>query len=191
MALIDDFVGQITVCMGDPELPLLGELIGPYGLSNIVGGLFLSMFAGINFVLDFIPPSISNPPSIPGISIFIDAMLGGLSFPGNHPAFEFIPGIVIPEVTGSVDLGINIEAAFKLITAFIALPFAIIGAIIEKLLELTIEIPSVELITGILLDLFIDLGLAPAAPALPSLGIIHLLTCIPLALFELITSLFP
>lgn len=193
MALIDDFVGGITVCMGDPELPVLGILEGPFGLTNILGGLFLSMFAGVNFVLDFIPPVITNPPSLPDIGIFTDAMLAGVNFPANHIEFEFIPGIIIPEVTDKLDLGagFSIEAPFRLITAFIALPFAIISAIIEKLLELEIAIPSVELITEILFALFIDLGLALPPPAIPSLGILALLTCIPLALFGLITSLFP
>ena len=184
MALVDDFVGSVTTCMDPPSLDLFGELLGPYGFQNTIGGLFFTAFAGINYVLDFIPPDPGNLPSIPRMDLFLNAMLGSLNFPANHPEIDFGFGIVFPEVTDGDDVDFDISGAFKLFAIFIKVPFDILEFIINKIIDdLEVGIPGVPDIILLLETAALNFGLSLNA------GINLCFGCVATALYNLFADL--
>jgi len=182
MGAAEDFVNPIMDCMDFAGVGLpIPDIAGPGGLPNFCLGLFLSQMAGINFVLDFIPPDPANLPSLPSLQIFIDAFLGGIDFPYYMPEFDLGGGFTIPEMPGLPD--IDGTGAIKLCAIFIKLPFQCIELIIDKIIsDLTVEIPGIPDIEALFLSLAASFGLA-------GLGIINLALCVATALFNLLTDM--
>jgi len=185
MALVDDFVGSVGVCMDPSDFNLLGDILGPYGFNNTMAGLFFTQFAGITYILEFIPPDPEKLPSIPDISLFLNAMLANLNFNANHPEIDFGGGIVFPEVTDGDDVDFDISAAFALFAVFIKVPFEIIKFVVNKIKDdLEVGIPGVS-------DILLLLTLAAVSFGLDigEVGITLCLGCCATALFNLLSDL--
>jgi hypothetical protein len=165
---IDVFVGGCTKCMGIEEPP---PLTMP-GFPSFALGCAMTSFAGIAYVKDFIPPSPTNLPSPPSISIFIDPMLKNIALPDSYPGISFGP-IKIPgkgaDAHLSFELGsppppgisFDITGVFKLIVAVIMTVFKIFLSLIESIINLSPEIPGIALI----LKIFKEVGEQVQIPA--------------------------
>lgn len=174
------FVNPILSCM-NPNMSW-PSIAGPGGLPNFMLGMFSCQMAGINYVLDFLPPSPDNLPSIPSIQIFADGFMGSINFPCDLPEIDLGGGVSIPAGSGGDSCGFDTSGAVKLIIMLIKLPFQIISAIIEEIINsLSVVIPSVALITDIFSQLAIDLGLS--GQAISNLG-----GCVAIALNDLLTG---
>lgn len=161
MAMPQDFVNPITGCMnGSMTWPGIAEP----GLPNFCCGLLAANMAGINYVLDFIPPTPENIVglSIPSITLFQDAFMASINL-------------------GSLD---DPTAALKFIELGFTLPFQLISTMITGLLSLQINLPTIGGVEAIIGDLSVSLGID--TPAVSNFA-----GCAPPAIVNLFTSLIP
>jgi len=177
MSLQDDFTGATTVCM-NPTFAF-PPITSP-GLPNFALGCFKATLAGINYVLDYIPPTIDNPPSLPSVTLFLDAFMGAVLLPPAYPGITLGP-LTIPGV-GSPPYAYDVGAEIKLIAVCVVLPFTLIKNMITKLLELTIELPTLDGIKAIFLSLCADVGLS-------GVSITKLAGCLAQSIFDLFGAL--
>lgn len=172
------FVDPILNCMAPgAEWP---SIAGPGGLPNVLLSTLMAQMAGINFILDFIPPDPMNLPSPPSITIFSDAFLGSMNMPGDLGEIDLGGGIVIP-ATGP-DIRFDQTGLIKLVIILITLPFQIILGIVNSFPA--IALPSPEMIADIFASLAIAAGLSGVAVA--QLGL-----CLATGLAELLADLIP
>ncbi len=179
MGLPEDFVGSMTSCM-NPTFTFPG--IAQPGLGNFALGCFLSTFAGINFILQFIPPTPSAIANLqpPGISLFLSAFLSGISLPAAYPSISMGP-LTIPAV-GDPPYERDVSGELKLMVIVITLPFQLITNMVTKLFELTIALPTLSGVYNLFVSLAIQAGLAGVAVA--QFGL-----CIAQVIFNLFSSL--
>jgi hypothetical protein len=163
---------------GIPGIPFEFPDITLPGFPAMLLGALESLFAGITFVLDYIPPDPEDLPSIPDVSIFIEAFMASMKdkIP-PMPAYSLnLEGITIsiPEIRGpqppgfppipTPDLpGFDPSGIVKLSVLFIALPFLIIKGIIDYILEkLSVKIPTLEDLKALIGKIGLPLGIAKA-----------------------------
>lgn len=175
---IEDLVAPVLACINyDYDFPSISFP----GFPSILMGCFGSLFAGINLILDFIPPDVDNLPSftIPDISIFIDAFLLNVpnipSFPAislSLPSFPAIPSINLPSFSG-FDLppmpefdwrfppqmpSFDPSAMIRMIVLFISLGFQIIQDILDSIFDLNLFIPDFDYLFDLVINLGLDLN---------------------------------
>lgn len=161
MAMPNDFVNPITTCMNSSmSWPGISEP----GLPNFLVGLLGANLAGINYVLDFIPPTPEKIAglTIPSITLFQDAFMASINL-GD-----------LPDVT----------AAMKFIELGYTLPFQLISNMITDLLNLQVTLPTIPGIEAIIGELSVSLGID--TPAVATFG-----GCAPPAIADLFTSMIP
>jgi hypothetical protein len=149
-------------------------------------GSFLSSMAGAGYILNFIPPSPSNPPSLPGIGLFTAPMMGALALPSNFPSLNIsLGGISIPiPGQGGGSPPFDISAYLKMIAVAIALPFLLVKTMIEKLLQLQVVLPTPSGVQSLLGGLFAEAGLNTPA-------ITKLTGCLATGVAGIFTSTIP
>jgi hypothetical protein len=158
------------------------------GMPNVVLGALIATFAGISFILDFIPPtpqSIANL-QVPSITLFLDAALGAVKLPDVYPPFELELGGVTISIPG-VGVGpppFDVSGLFKLIASVVAAPFLLIKDMVTGLLNLQIALPTLDGVIDLLAGLFSAAGIATEA-------VVHLASCLGQAIFGLFSSLIP
>lgn len=160
MAFPDDAVAPLLTCVAPtftfPAINLPG--LPSYSLAG-----FTSCFAGIDFLLDFLPPDIDNLPELPGFDLFIDAFLGGLVVPGDLGEFDFslvIPGGPVIPATGP-DIQFPQFGLINLGLVIVGAAFGIIIDIVQGVIDsLSVTLPSLQDIIDIMLGFAIDLGLS-------------------------------
>jgi hypothetical protein len=141
-----------------PKMPTINwPGIQEPGLPNMIFGLLTAQFAGIKYVLDFLPPSPTKLPELPSISIFIEAALGAVKLPSAYPAIKFGP-ITIPG-KGIGPYKYDVQGQLKMLILFIMLPFMLILEIVKKLLQLQLVIPTVSMVLEIILGLAAQIGI--------------------------------
>lgn len=159
---------------GVPGIPFAFPDINVPGFPAMLLGALESMFAGINYVLDFIPPDPEELPEIPDIAMFIDAFLASMkdkipSMPAYSCSLEGIT-IDLPEIKGPVIPGpprlpglpdwFDPAGILKLIVLFIALPFLIIKGIIDYLVEkLSVLLPTLDDLKALIGKIGLALGI--------------------------------
>jgi hypothetical protein len=185
MGFPEDAIQPFLDCVG-PGHQFPG-IAGPGGLPNFMLASFTGMLAGINWILDFIPPDPGNLPSPPDPNLFINAFLGGLNFPGDRGELDF--SIVIPGAPTIPATGPNIVfpqgAHLNLILICVAVPFGIIGLIVDKIIDdLVVEIPGIP-------DIILLIEAAISATGLSGLGVLTFTNCFATALFNMVTALVP
>lgn len=158
------------------------------GMPAFMLAAFESLFAGINYVLGFIPPDPENLPEIPDISMFIDAFMAAMAgkMP-TIPAFSIsVMGatVSIPQTAGYPMPGFpppppipeppipppDIPTLFpivKLITLCVSAPFLLIKGIVESIMALSLAVPTLEEIAALIGDIGEDLGI----PSVPTVDI--------------------
>ncbi len=189
MGFPDDFINPILSCQtaGTGHSMQWPSVNGPGGLPNMLLCTFGSMMAGVNFVLDFIPPDPLNLPTPPSPLIFVDAFLGSLNMPGDIGEIDFslvVPGGPTIPATGT-DIQFDQSGMIKMILVTAMVPFFVIKGIVDKIIsDLKVELPTVETIEGVFNTLALSVGISGAA-----IGICF--GCIAQALFDLITALIP
>jgi len=157
MSLSDSFVTPMSNCLAPGfTFPPITEP----GMPNFVLGCFGATFAGINYALQFIPPTPLNLPDIkpPGIDIFLQGFLAGIKLPASYPGFSFGP-LVIPAV-GNAPYAYDMSGELKLMAVCILLPFKLIEKLITGLLNLEINIPTFEGIMLLFDQIALDVGIA-------------------------------
>ncbi len=181
MGFPDDFISPVLSCM-NPSFTF-PSIVDP-GLTNFVLGCFKSAFAGPLFVLDFIPPTPDKIANLgpPSISLFLQPFMDAVNLPAAYPSVSIDP-VTIPGV-GDPPYERPIDAELKLITMVVTLPFKLILTMVEKLLELTIALPTLSTIY----DLFVDLALGAGLEGIP---IANFGLCLAQAILDLFTSLIP
>ena len=179
MSLQDDFISSMSSCM-NPNF-CFPPITSP-GLPNFTLGMFASAMGGINYVLQYVPPSPQNLPSLPSIDLFLQPFMASVSLPAAYPAFSLGP-ISIPEKPGTP--GWDVSGEFKLIYCAVMLPFQVITGIIEGIISnLSVSIPGIPVIKAIFEGLAAAAGLS--GPAIAQFAV-----CIATALFNLLTALLP
>jgi hypothetical protein len=147
---------------------------------------FSSMLGGITWILDFIPPP--PLPSPPSPTIFIDPFIAALNIPGDLGELDFslvIPGGPTIPATGP-NILYNQGGHIALILVSVAVPFGIIGLMVDKLLEIppVIEIPGIPDIVGLFDAAALSAGLEGDA-------VVNFSNCFATALFNMLTALIP
>lgn len=189
MGFPDDFVNPILSCQlaGTGGSMTWPSINGPGGLPNMMLGAYSSMMAGVNFILDFVPPDPLNLPSPPSPTIFPNAFLGSMNIPGDTSEIDFsivVPGAPTIPATGP-DIRFNQTGMIKFILVIAMAPYFIIKGIVDTIIsDLKVVLPSVEMIEGILNTIALTVGITGAA-----VGICF--GCLAQALFDLITALIP
>jgi hypothetical protein len=161
MGMPADFVDPITGCMnGSMTWPGIAQP----GLPNFCVGLLAANMAGINFLLDFIPPTPEKIAglTIPSITLFQDAFMASINL-------------------GDLQ---DPTAALKFIELGFTLPFRIVSTMITDLLNLTVTLPTIPGVEAIIGSLSVSLGI-PTAPVATFAG------CAPPAVVGLFTSSIP
>lgn len=160
---------------GIPGLPFVFPEITLPGLPGCLLGALESLFAGINYVLEFLPPDPLELPEIPDISLFIDAFMKSMegklpplpaysiNLEGVDIAIPAIEGVKVPgfpDVPTPGIPGFDPSGILKLIALFIGLPFLIIKGIIDLLVKnLKIELPTLESLEILIGKLGVTLGI--------------------------------
>lgn len=199
---IEDLVAPVLACVNYSYT--FPTVLYP-GFTSILMGCFGSLLAGINLILDFIPPDIDNLPdfTIPDLSVFIDAFLANApnvpSFPSisiSLPSFPAIPTIPLPAFDG-YELppmpefpwrippqmpSFDPTAMCKMIMMFIALPFQIIQDILDSIFDLNLFIPDFDYLYDLLIGIGLDIGFT-----LPTMEIFS--SCLVTGLLTMITEL--
>jgi len=185
LSLPNDLISPITHCVGGGFV--FPPITSP-GLSNFVLAALLANFAGINFILQFIPPtpqSIANL-SVPGINLFITAAMGGIKLPADYPPINVTLGGVTISIPGQGSYpgpgGWDVSGEFKLLAVCIALPFLLIKNMVTDLLNLQISLPTLSGITNLLISLLNEVGLAGAAVSI-------FVGCLAQGILDLFTAL--
>jgi hypothetical protein len=200
MGLQDTFVDSITNCMGPT---LTWPTITLPGLPNFALGCFEATFAGMNFILGFLPPNPSNLPSIPDISLFLNPFMASLNMPSDYPAFNMsLSGITIsiPAVGSGISpyalfgpfdpaFGFPVGGEFNFIFCSVAAPFIMIKNMITQILNIEFpSIPSFGALQAIITGLLIDIGFGSLL--LPSLtAVFNFAGCLATAIIGLVTAL--
>lgn len=155
MSAQEDFINGVTSCCnGTFTFPA----IDMPGLPNFNLAMFGCLFAGVDYVLDFLPPDGGNLPSIPSIDIFIDGFLASIEMPEPYPEFTYGP-ITIPAAGVGVP-AFDISAKLNFVCVCIKFAFDAFGLIIDKLIsDLVIEIPSAGDLQILFGDIALDAGL--------------------------------
>jgi len=146
------FIDDCAQCMNEgfifPSITLPG-------LPNFALGIFLSLLAGFEFILDFLPPDPLNLPSLPTLSLFIDPFLAGLAYD-----FTFPPDLDL------INFGIQVPGGrfpiFGLFAFFKAILFTIFGSflfVIESIFDLALKLPTIQVIVDIFLEIALSVGL--------------------------------
>lgn len=186
MAFPDDFINPILSCMNPtftfPSITLPG-------LPNFCLANFEANFAGINYVLGFLPPDPHNLPSIPDISLFINPFMASVSLPGCYPPINVTLSGVNISIPGQGPSGCippySIQAELNLIAVCIALPFLILKQMIETIIEsLEVVLPTFDFVLGIIIDLFGQIGLNTSA-------LFQFAGCLATAIVNLFAALIP
>lgn len=152
-----DFIDPVTGCMS-PTMTW-PPLTDP-GLPNFLKGVFAANFAGISYVLDFIPPTPEKVAGLspPSIALFSAAFLSAVSLPSSYPSVTLGP-LTIPGV-GSPPYERPADAQIKFMAMAIVLPFQLITTMVTGLLSLSITLPTPAGIEAILATLATDAGLS-------------------------------
>jgi hypothetical protein len=185
MALPQDLINPITQCMNPTfQFPSITEP----GLPNFVLALLMSQMAGINFVLDFIPPTPQKIKDlkIPDISMFTAPFMVNMAMPAAYPAINISLGgitIAIPGV-GEPPYERDLSGQFKFMAIGMALPFLLIKAVVEGLLQLQINLPTVSGIEALFISLCAEVGIN--TPAVAKFG-----GCIARGIMALFSALIP
>jgi hypothetical protein len=151
------------------------------GLPNLVLGSLLATLGGISFVLDFLPPDPLNPPSIPTIDLFFKPMTSAMAIDFSLPPttdplkIELIP----PSGPGFPAVGLINIALTVVFTVF-----GLFIGIIESILNLSPELPTLQLF----IDLFASVG---AGFGIPAASLEVLGGCLAKSVIGLITALIP
>jgi len=169
---IQNLIDSVTNCVA-PWLDF--PSIDMPGFPNILVALSGSLLAGVSYVLDFLPPDIDNLPSLPSIDIFVTPLTASLAIdiPGGTingvvlpsvdvPEFD-IPDISVPEL-GIIIPGFDPTAFMKLLASFALIPFEIFVQIVNSIISLSLEIPSISSIGDIILDAFDSVNLSLELP---------------------------
>lgn len=162
MAAQDTFTNGMSKCMNS-NFAFPG--IGSAGLPNFSLGTFLATLAGINFALQFIPPTPATIPkiSLPTVDIFIKAFLGGVKMPSAYASVSLGP-VTLPGVSGKLP-GFDATGILKLSLVCISLPFQLITTFIKGLLKGQIILPTVSGIQVLFNSLALSAGLSGLAVA--------------------------
>lgn len=146
------------------------------GFPTMIAGCLGANLAGLNLILDFIPIKLDDNglpkvPEIPSIDIFVKAFTGSaiglpklsatnINFPGiGSIPIPDIPGVEVPDVDSvsldgtkitvpSLDAGLIL----KVICIFVAVPFLLIKGLIDGIKNLDIKLPTLDTISGFLID---------------------------------------
>jgi hypothetical protein len=200
MGLPGDLVAPCASCMLPPQAAQVGfefPSLDKPGLPNFVLCSLLSTFAGISFVLDFIPPTPQKVADLkpPSIAIFIQpfmASLGGL--PASYPPVALTLGgvtVEIPGVGAGPFTGRDISAEMKLAIVCIALPFLLIKAVVEGLLNLQLVLPTLDGIIDLFMSLCLSAGLGTLVGGVMVLpiGLVKFAGCLAQAIMSLFSAL--
>lgn len=187
MGFPEDAIQPFLDCMAPPPYTW-PAVAGPGGLPNHMLASFSSMLGGINWILDFIPPDPGNLPSPPSPTIFIDPFLGALNIPGDLGELDFsivIPGGPTIPATGT-NILYNQGGHIKLILVSVAVPFGIIGLMVDKLLEIppSVSIPGIP-------DIIALFEAAALSAGLEGDAVLNFSNCFATALFNMLTALIP
>lgn len=173
------FVDSVGLCMA-PGFTFPGPT--EPGLPNFLTATLACCMGGINYVLDFIPPSPTNVPSLPTIDIFLNPFMAAIKLPPTYPGIALGP-LTIPGV-GSAPYQFDPSGMLKLMAVCIVLPFQLISNIVTGIIHLAIELPTID---GVI-ALFADLG---AQVGLPVDVITKFGGCLASAIVKLFTDLIP
>lgn len=189
--MIVPFANDVTACMGINNPPGIDEP----GLPSFAIACGLSTMAGINYIMDFIPPT---PPKVaklkpPTIDIFIQPFLANIKLPDSYPAVSFglfsIPGVGI-DSNLSIKLGevppvgikFDPSGVIKLMATCVMVIFETFTSIVTSLIKLQPQIPSV----GLILNLFKEIG---AKVGLAGEIIVKFAGCLAISIVNLIKSI--
>lgn len=159
MAFPDDAVDPMKNCLNSsftfPAINLPG--LPSYALAG-----FTSVFAGVDFLLDFLPPDAENLPSLPSINLFTDPIVNGLVFPGDLGELDFslvIPGGPTIPATG-LDIQFNQFGLINMALTMAGAAFGIITDIVQGVIDnLTVTLPTLQVIIDTLTGFAVSLGL--------------------------------
>jgi hypothetical protein len=128
------------------------------GLPNFALGCFEATFAGINYALQFIPPTPSSLPNIkpPSIGLFSSAFLSSVKMPSSYSSVSLGP-LTLPGKGGKSTF--DSSAMIKLVAVCIVLPFMLIEKFITGLLNLQIILPTLGGVSSLFTSLAKSLGL--------------------------------
>lgn len=159
MAFPEDAVTPLLDCV-NPNFSW--PAINLPGLPSFSLAGFTSAFAGIDFVLDFLPPDIDNLPSLPDFDLFIDPFLAGLKISGDLGEFDFslvIPGAPIIPATG-FDIQFDQFGLINMGLVIVGVAWAVIEEIIFGIIDnLSVALPTLQVIIDLMLGFALDLGL--------------------------------
>lgn len=157
MSQQDNFVKPCSVCV-NPNFKF-PPITAP-GMPNFVLGTFGATLAGINYALQFIPPTPTIVANLkpPSLSLFTAAFMASLN----------LPGVTAPELPSLPHF--DPTAALKLVEVCIQLPFQLIVKLVDGLLQLKINIPTIPEITLLFNDIAISAGLDVKIPAIGKFG---------------------
>lgn len=143
------------------------------GFPSFLAATFSSWMAGINYVLQYVPPTPNHLPSLPSIDIFVQPFLALLNIPTTRPEFSFglitIPGVSVPGVPAPL---YPVVASLKLAYCFIMSAYETIKSIITDIIaHLQVKIPTAADIQAKLFELLQSVALVPpdmpAPPPIP------------------------
>lgn len=185
MAYPDDFINPILTCM-NPTFTF--PAINLPGLTNFCLSNFEANFAGINYVLPFIPPDPDHLPSVPDISLFIDPFMAAIKLPGCYPPIDVTLSGVDISIPGQGPVGCippySIQAELDLIAVCCALPFLIIEQFIIDLTHLEVVLPTFDFVFNLIVSLFAQIGLNTSA-------LFQFAFCLATAIVDLFANLIP
>ena len=165
------------------------------GLPNFIMSTLLAQFAGIQYILKFIPPDPKKLPKPPSINIFLEAFMAGINIP-PFPQIPVIPPLPpfpnLPSIPVIPPLPNPLKIFMDLITAIVKVPFEIIKKMVKKILSLAI--PTIESITKMIVEAISSI--IPSLPpipnlTLPELPILQFSSCLAKSIFSLLTSFIP
>lgn len=193
------FVDGLQTCVGGSFI--FPSITAP-GFGSYAFGSSLAPLAGFNYVLNLLPPQPPFPPSIPDISLFTNAFLGGIVMPANHPAFNFslagvtisIPssgtGIAPFPMFGPFDpaFGFSVGGMFNFLIAPILAPFLAVKQILTGFPDVTL--PTLDAIKVIVQGILISMGFGSALiPPSVALAMLAFGSCLATAIFTLMGTI--
>ena len=149
------FSDAITDCIGPTIGFTLPSITADFGLPRMNIALFGLVIGGLDFVLDF-------PGEFPDIDLFLQLYIDSFNLGNiNTPEISFGP-ITFPEITGGIDIDVDITGMF----AFIALNINVIFSIFTKFITDFPTIPTISFVIDLFLDIAIDFGITGPAISL-------------------------
>ncbi len=172
---MSDPIAATTACF-NPDMAFPGP--GVPGLSNFAVGVVASTLAGVGFVLKYLPPSPTNLPSLPSLSLFLDPFMGAIK----------VPGLTIPAPPGvpSATIAASAAAVLKFVMATVTMIFGLFTGIVTSIINLSPKLPG------------IDLAISAFSASLGQFGLLgpngqpnFPIQCIPMTVINLIKSGIP